>query len=139
MTERYDEQYQALFGHLPKTQAPQGLALSVLERIESARLRIARLRVAIAGFFGVFAGLLFVPAITYTVEQMAQSGFVTYCALIFSDSETLVLYWKEFGITLLEALPAMGITMILLALLTLLGALRFITTHSHSISAHRFA
>jgi hypothetical protein len=48
---------------------------------------------------------LFVPIIEDLTLQFTQSGFYNYMSLLFSDTHSVTLYWKEFMLSLADSLP----------------------------------
>jgi hypothetical protein len=134
-----DNNFERLFLQLPKTHAPSTLYASTLTRIAHAQERALRVRFTIYSFLCVlFVALLF-PAISYTHSQLTASGFFEYLSFAFSDGGSLFTYWQEFAVTLLEALPILGITLILFALFGLLNALRLLTKNIPSPITRQFA
>lgn len=55
-----------------------------------------------------FSGL--VPAIETLLSDLTQSGLYEYLSLALSNGNSLILYWKEFGLSIAESLPTMSIT-----------------------------
>jgi hypothetical protein len=41
--------------------------------------------------------------------QFTQSGFYEYSSLFFSDMKSVILYWKEFTLSLMDSLPVTGL------------------------------
>ncbi|KKU78576.1 MAG: hypothetical protein UY04_C0033G0012 [Parcubacteria group bacterium GW2011_GWA2_47_7] len=131
--------YQELFQRLPRAEAPEALYQSVLTSVDKIRIRAMRIKFALFSFLGLGAGISLVPLTSSAVTQAIESGFVDYASLALSDSAVILSYWKEFSITLIESLPILGITMILLALFTLLESVRHATKNSRAVFTHHFA
>jgi hypothetical protein len=77
--------------------------------------------------YGVIATLsvvAIVPATIGLVHQIGQSGFYQYLSIGFSDPGAVSGYWKQFAITLVEAIPVMSVTVVLLVLLILAWSAR---------------
>lgn len=119
-----EKDYQKLFKGLGDPSVPAGLYGSVLARIDSEARRAARLRLA------VFVPLIFISAISvivsfqYLVRETAQSGLSEYLSILFSDGGTVLLYWKEFLISLAEEAPILDAALFLGAVLALAGSLK---------------
>jgi len=65
-----------------------------------------------------------VPAYSYMLSELAGSGFRGYVSLLLSDGVTLTVYWKEFGLTILESFPTVGVTLLCASILVALGMFR---------------
>jgi len=122
---------------LSTTPVPQGLYEAVLAKVAAARIRAARIRAGAFGLIATISAIALVPVIEYTADQLYKSGFYDYVSLVLSDRADVVLYWREFGLSLLESLPSV-------ALLTLLPiAVAFLWSLSRLIknikTAARFA
>ena len=76
-------------------------------------------------------GLIF--SVRFMVQEFYQSSFYSYLSLIFSDPNTLVSYWKELSMSLLETLPILGITISLIAVYSLLVSIRTLVKNSRGI------
>lgn len=77
--------------------------------------------------YGVIATLsviAIVPATIGLVHQIGQSGFYHYLSIGFSDPAAVTSYWKQFAVTLVEAIPVMSLTVVLLILLVLAWSAR---------------
>ena len=76
-------------------------------------------------------GLIF--SVRYMIQGFYQSSFYSYLSLIFSDPNTLVSYWKELSMSLLETLPILGITISLIATYILLISIRTLVKNTRGI------
>ena len=65
-----------------------------------------------------------VPAFQYAAEELSQSGFSTYFLLLFSDSRIVLANWQSFGLSLMESLPMVEITIMLSAMFVFLFSLK---------------
>ncbi len=70
-----------------------------------------------------FSGILY--TLFKTKEVFAQSGFYEYMSLVFSNSSAVTTYWKEFLLTLTEALPITNILLSCSLLFVFILAIRF--------------
>lgn len=104
-----------------------------------ALIEIARARTRLA-FFTVSAGIFSIVAIVmfgYAAREFAQSEFLQYFSLIFSDGGAVFLAWKEFVLSLAESMPIVGITAAFLATVISLGFIKSAvkninTTYTHA-------
>lgn len=113
-------------GDIPEP--PKDLLNRIMNRIHSEQ-RLDKIKQRIAIFsVGAAASLAAVfPAFQMLKAELAASGFFTFSSLLFSDFAIVSAYWQNFALSLLEALPVMGLIAILAAVLALLGSLRFLT------------
>lgn len=91
---------------------PIGLEQAVLARVHSAERAAAR-----RYFFGLGALSLvsiagFVPAISYLISSLAQSGFYQYLTLVF-DTSISVVYGRDLFLSLLDSLPVLSLALVL--------------------------
>jgi hypothetical protein len=80
------------------------------EILRVLRRRIRRDIIGLALSLGVF-----IPAAIFFAITATLTGFSEYAALILSDSVVVLKFWKEYGSTLLETLPATYAFLVLLA------------------------
>lgn len=116
---------------------PEGLESRIITRIRRASILKARIRLALSSCGTVIAGALVLPAYSYTASELAESGFGSYASLILSDGAMLTAFWKEFGLTLLESFPILGVTMLCAAVLLSLSMLRLATKNFSVAIIHR--
>jgi len=103
---------------LPTLSPPPGLYEAVLERVEQARRRAARIQLVLLATLSCALTVLCVTALQYAFAEASTSGFTAYVSLIFSDS-TLVLTSRDFLLSLLESLPSLAVLLVVV----LVGAL----------------
>ena len=113
-------------GDIPEP--PKDLLGRIMNRIHREQ-RLVKIRQRIVIFsVGAAASLAAVfPAFQMLRAEAASSDFFTFSSLLFSDFATVSAYWQNFALSLLEALPVMGLIAVLAAVLALLGSLRFLT------------
>ncbi|HTM67967.1 MAG TPA: hypothetical protein VL426_01580, partial [Candidatus Binatia bacterium] len=68
-----------------------------------------------------------VPALLALRTAAAESGFVEYFSLLFSDGGAVAAAWQDFAYALMESLPAATIATCLAALLFLIASLDLLT------------
>ena len=101
---------------------PERLYGNILIRIEREKVRAARIRFAVLGTTALASIFVLIPAYQYAASEFAQSGFLQYFSVAFSDSGIVFIYWKEFALTLAESAPVFGATILLSAIFALLGS-----------------
>jgi hypothetical protein len=114
---------------------PEGLSASILLRIEMERHRIARVRFIGMGAVAGLSAVAMIPTAQYTMAEFYQSGFYQYSSLLLSDGGSLLLYWKEFTLTLAESAPLLGITLSLALIFVLFGSLQSVFKNKQLINS----
>ena len=102
----------------------QALTGIVMARIAERRLRRTRMAAALHGGILLAALAAFMPALQYAMTSAARSGFSAYMSLLASDGGSLLGYWREFGLTVIESAPIMAGAMVLGILLVFAYAAR---------------
>jgi hypothetical protein len=97
---------------------------SIMKRLQREERKRAFRRLAFfsACFAGSLSAVFF--AFLYFEKGLADSGFVQFFSLIFTDFSVIVHYWQIFSLTLIEAVPVAATSFLLLAGLALLLSLK---------------
>jgi len=101
-----------------------GLYAAVMEHIARAERRAARIRTGLFGALALASGAALVPAFQYAAQQFYTSGFYDYLTLIISDRGSVLAYWQQFGLSLIEALPSLALLLLLPIVFALVYSLR---------------
>jgi len=101
------------------------LAFDVWRSVVLQEKRAARFKLWAFSFIGLvsFAGLL--PIFKTLSSDLSRSGFYEYFSLIFSDSGSVIHFWKEFSLSLLESLPVISAILSLILIFTLFLSLKY--------------
>ena len=83
----------------------KGLTDTVMARIAKRRIASFRAAAALHGSVLLAAIIGLIPAFRYASASAAQSGFSQYISLIASDGGSLIAYWKQFSLIILESAP----------------------------------
>jgi len=129
MQEELNERF---FAGLPEIAPPAGLCGSILALIERKRKRAARIRLAVFSAVAVSSFAALIPTFRGAWEEASRSGASHYLSLLFSDSSTVLLYWREFILTLAESLPVFYASIFLGTLFALLTSLRVVAKNIHT-------
>ena len=70
----------------------------------------------------------------HAISSVASSDIGNYVSLMFSDTGSIMNFWKEFVISIIESLPIIGIGLFLLSIYLL-----FWSTKKYSIRSHTLA
>lgn len=122
--------------HLPEV--PEDLLCKVMTRIHNERqIAAAKNRLIIwAGGLTVALVALF-PAIHLLISDLAESGFIQYLSLFFSDTGIILNQWENFIFSLLETLPLTGLIASLGTILIVLYMAKMLAKEIQKISPVR--
>ena len=81
--------------------------------------RILKIKLWAYSFIGVASFLAFIPVFKNLLDKLSMSGFYQYSSLVFSDGGVISYYWKEFLLSLTDALPFTSLLFSLLLLFIL--------------------
>ncbi len=94
-----------------KYEESSGLASGIWQNIAIRSKRKARFELWAFSFIGIISLTGLVPALKALSNNLVQSGFYEYFSLIFSNSSSLLSYWKELAFSIAESLPVMSIVL----------------------------
>lgn len=116
---------------------PEGLLERIMARIKKEERVLLIKKVAL--FSAAALGSLFalIPAFQYALQEFHQSGFYQYLSLLFSDSGVVLVYWKEFAMSLAESLPVLGILVFLSAVFVFLGSVKLAINNIKNIYGYQ--
>jgi hypothetical protein len=107
-------------GFFPRYELPRGLEQKILLVVAKREAQRTRFRVAASGVLSVGALFALIPTTQYVWGEIIGSGVGQYFSLIFSDGGSLLGYWREFALTIIEATPLIGLTVLLFIIFVLL-------------------
>ena len=93
---------------------PTELEGVILGKIQEKEKRNAFVQCVVGGIFAIGSCIGTISAFLYMGKSIGTSGFYEYVSLLFSDSGSLLSYWKEFSMSLAESLPLFGLTIALI-------------------------
>lgn len=131
-----EKDYQKLFDGLVSPSVPARLYDSVLLRIDVEARHASRLKFAVFAPLAFLSSVAVVVSFQYMARETAQSGLSEYLSIIFSDGGTILSYWKEFLVSLVESAPVFGATLFLGAVLALMGSLRVTFKNAQTTFTH---
>ena len=106
---------------------PKGLFNKIMARIqEERRLLTIKRRLMIFSLGAVGSAIAFIPALKMVQTGLYESGFMQFFSLIFSDFGTVVSYWQNFVMSLLETFPIIDLAIFLTVILIFLESLKFL-------------
>lgn len=113
------------FKAIGELKSPDLLSSKILFRINHEQRKRAKFRLIITRTVGSLSFFAFFPILINLVAQLQNSGFWNYLSLLFTDTSTVAIYWKQFSLSLIEATPMFSLTLILLSLLGLFVSFKF--------------
>ncbi len=126
--------YEKLFSHLEPPEPSAGLLNRIMKQIRREQyMRTLRLRFAFFIILLAASATAAVPAYRAMQSSIAESGFMQFLSLLFSDTGTVMAYWDSFVLTLLEALPVISIAVLLASIIAFLESLKFIIRNFKTI------
>lgn len=111
----------------------------IIMRIQKEKLISAKRRIALFSL-GIAASLAaLIPIFEMLKTNLSQSGFLQYFSLIFSNPGTVLKYWGDFTLSILESVPMLSLAAFLTIILALLEFLKMLAISIFKISAqHNF-
>lgn len=73
-----------------------------------------------------------VIAVQISVNEFSRTAFDQYVSLLFSDGSIVITVWQDLVYSLVESLPLVGITAILVFMLVLLKSINYGIKNHHS-------
>lgn len=106
---------------------PSDLFEKIIKRIHRERRAVIMRKVVI--FSGLLAGsiITLIPSIKMLLTDFNESGFIYFFPLLFSDFSTVLTYWQNFILIVLETLPVISLATSLFILLVFLQSLKLLT------------
>ena len=124
-------------GYWQVAEPPERLFAMVMTRIAAAQQRRAWLRLITEGLIGAVSALVLVTLIRSSLAVAASTGFSQYISLLFSDTAVVIGSWREYSLSLIDALPTYGIAGILTTLFMLLILIRAMVRDAALLGAPR--
>jgi hypothetical protein len=119
--------YEKLFSHLRAPEPREGLLEQIMFRIRRERRSfIIKRRIVIFSLGLIGSIVAFVPVLHLVKTGLAESGFMQYFSLLFSDTGLVAAYWQSFAFALLESLPVLSLAVLLITIFTFLESLKLL-------------
>jgi hypothetical protein len=117
--------YEKLFTHLEPPEPPAGLFAKIMARIhEEERLLSMKRRLFLFSTTVLISAGALIPVVNAFQTEFAQSGLFQFLSLLFSDLGSVAANWQDFGLAILESLPAMNMMALLINMFVLLWSLK---------------
>jgi len=135
-----DNNYEKLFSKIKPLDPPAGLLERIIRRIQAEqKLLTAKRRLVIFSIGVVGSIAAFVPALKMLHQGFAESGFLQFLSLLFSDTQAILSYLGSFLASLLETLPVTGLLVFLAVLLIFLESLKLLSKDIRLLVASKLA
>lgn len=92
-----------------KYEADPALVSNICQNVILRNKRSAILRLWGFSITSLVSFVALIPAWKALLNDLTQSGLYEYLSLAFSNSGSVLSYWKEFTLSIAEALPTMSI------------------------------
>lgn len=131
------DNFRKIFEYLEKKEPAEHLLGKIVSEIRLEREKREKRKFFTGTAFFTVSIFAFIPAIKYFISEIARSGFSEYISLLFSDTGAIAIYWKEFGLVLLESMPIFAIACVLAVIFTLLVSLYEILSIKKSFALNK--
>ncbi len=118
--------YEKLFTYLNRPEPSEGLFAKIMQQIyKEKNIMVIKRRLALFSFGVLGSVAAFYPVLNMVKIEMAESGFIKFVSLIFSDFRVIITYWQSFAFAVLESLPVLSVLLFFIVIFTFLGSLKF--------------
>jgi hypothetical protein len=116
------------FNNIPVIEPSAELFGKIILKIkEEKRISYAKKRLTIFSVILSVSSVLFFPVFKLTLSNIYSSGILQFVSLIFSDFETVSVYWKNYALSLLEIMPVMSMALFFGIVFAIFWSLRVAT------------
>lgn len=123
-----NKDYEKLFSQLETPEPAAGLFDKIIQRIRrEQRLLVIKRRLVLFSVGTLGSVVAFIPVFRLVQSGLAESGFMEFFSLIFSDLGLVTAHWQNFVLALLESLPVMSVVMFLAVIFIFIESLKFLT------------
>lgn len=109
-----DRNIAGLLKDLGEKNVPEGLDLAVFSRIEKSMRSKYLFKTIVGSMLSLFSIIALIPLVSYTHSELYQSGFSNYLSLLFSDGSIVVNNFGSYAMSIVDSIPFLAITSILL-------------------------
>ncbi len=109
-----------------KYEENQNLALNVWNTISIRNKHIKTIKIWGFSFASLASLVSFIPAWKALTSDLTQSGIYDYFSIIFSNNGSILSYWKELSLSIIESLPTMSIVLSLSLIFVFILSLKYV-------------
>ncbi|MFA6227422.1 MAG: hypothetical protein WC631_03025 [Candidatus Paceibacterota bacterium] len=113
----------------------ENLRSSIINRIEMEEKRDVVYRIVLGGTISLASMSMMIVYVLNIIKDAYQSGLSEYISLLFSDGALLISYWQTYTMSIIESLPVVPITIVVVSILIFVWSINMIIT---SIKQERF-
>lgn len=118
------------------SEPPTELYNKVIQRLAQERKISAIKKKLIFSVLVLFTSLILIlPLLNNFKQELSQSGFWNYLSLFYFDLDSIVLYWQDFSLIILETLPALSLACILTMVFLILLSTRLIAQQIKNLNS----
>ena len=103
---------------------PDDLLPKIMARIEREERLLSLKRVILFSFGIILPLTAFFPVLRGIIADISGSGLIQYISLVFSDTGVVMASGGDYLLSIVESLPVLGITELLVIIFVFLGSLR---------------
>lgn len=131
--------YEKIFSHLRAPEPPEGFLNKIMGQVQwEKHRRILKWRFVFFAIILVASAASAIPAYQSAQASLAESGFMDFASLAFSDTRTILPYWESFTSALIESLPIMSIALFLFVIFSFLESLKYVARDIKLIKNYGF-
>jgi hypothetical protein len=94
---------------------------------QEQKTRQLKFRIAVFSICLFGSAAAFFPAIKIVWTEFAESGFISFLSLLFTDAGAVLGAWQSFGLSLLETLPVTSLIVLFSISVMFICSLRFLS------------
>ncbi len=114
---------------------PKGLFRTIIKRIGLEKTLVAlKNKLTFTEFALSVAVILFIAILVLLREEIAESGFFIYLSLFFSDPKMAMKHWTDLSLSVLEAVPAIFISLLFVFLGVILLTVKLVAGYFEKFS-----
>ena len=110
----------------------------IIGHVEFKNRQTARIKFSLLSATALAALTSIIPVFSYAANEFSQSGVYHYASLVFSDTNLVLVYWKDFLYLIAESFPFIGITAFLGAVLVFFGSVKLALKNAGSVHFRAF-
>jgi hypothetical protein len=125
-----------LFVYLETFEPSIDLYEKIVKKIDLRRKITSRRRFFVFSILFALSLFAIIPSVKMLINDFSSSGFLQFLSLLFTDSTTILNYWKSFALILLESLPIMSTVIFFGAVFVMLESIRFLSKDIKFVFSH---
>lgn len=131
--------YEKIFSHLRAPEPPEGFLNKIMEQVHRGKqLRILKWQLVFFAVILITSAMSAVPAYQFAQASLAESGFMEFASIAFTDIRIILPYWESFASALIESLPIMSIALFLFIIFAFLESLKYVAKDIKLIKNYGF-